>query len=362
MNLDLEKLQQKVTPIWRKHGKKLIISTIAAVAIIGAYNYYDTHVVKQSPEYMVEQLQQAINNGDRDTVYKLVNLYGLIDETSQTATLLNLKMEDWSNGSDALSSSIERDKFVAAIAENILSNISSEHRIMYTGEDTNIVASGIRMLGINDLSFESISLSETQTNTPVLNLTVHDSNKQDVKYVVHIKLKRVDDRWTLDQLMSADTVIKTRLFDYKENLTESNRALVNLFEKLIKLSSPTVAVQDLPKPDLDPKELFKLSKQEKEDLFKLKSKFKIDIPVLLDDKVQSAKVIITFIDKKTGTTIKEIPVDVSKGSKTITYNKDVDYSDKSQELLVDAIKNNRVVTEVHIQSVTTSDSTQSLKQ
>ena len=41
-----------------------------------------------------------------------------------------------------------------------------------------------------------------------------------MKYVIHIRLKKVDNRWMLDQLVAADTVIKTRLVDYKQNLTE----------------------------------------------------------------------------------------------------------------------------------------------
>ena len=136
----------------------------------------------------------------------------------------------------------------------------------------------------------------------------------------------------LDQLVAADTVIKTRLVDYKQNLTEENRNTIALFNKLIKISNPTVSIQDLAKPELSPKELFKLSKEEKENLFKLKSKLKIEAPILLDNKVDSAKAIVTFTDKN-GTIIKELPIDIAKGSTTIYYNKDVNYADKSQELL-----------------------------
>ncbi len=96
----------------------------------------------------------------------------------------------------------------------------------------------------------------------------------------------------LDQLVAADTVIKTRLVDYKQNLTEENRNTIALFNKLIKISNPTVSIQDLAKPELSPKELFKLSKEEKENLFKLKSKLKIEAPILLDNKVDSAKLLL----------------------------------------------------------------------
>ena len=149
----------------------------------------------------------------------------------------------------------------------------------------------------------------------------------------------------LDQLVAADTVIKTRLVDYKQNLTEENRNTIALFNKLIKISNPTVSIQDLAKPELSPKELFKLSKEEKENLFKLKS-----------------KPIVTFTDKNTGTIIKELPIDITKGSTTISYDKDVNYTDKAQELLADAIKNNRVLVSITIQSVTTQDGTKTLKQ
>lgn len=166
----------------------------------------------------------------------------------------------------------------------------------------------------------------------------------------------------LDQLVAADTVIKTRLVDYKQNLTEENRNTIALFNKLIKISNPTVSIQDLAKPELSPKELFKLSKEEKENLFKLKSKLKIEAPILLDAKVDSAKAIVTFTDKNTGTIIKELPIDIAKGSTTISYDKDVNYTDKAQELLADAIKNNRVLVSITIQSVTTQDGTKTLKQ
>ncbi len=36
---------------------------------------------------------------------------------------LNVKVEDWANGADALSDSINRDQMVADVAENILNNI-----------------------------------------------------------------------------------------------------------------------------------------------------------------------------------------------------------------------------------------------
>jgi len=122
-----------------------------------------------------------------------------------------------------------------------------------------------------------------------------------------------------------------------------------------------VSIQDLAKPELSPKELFKLSKEEKENLFKLKSKLKIEAPILLDAKVDSAKAIVTFTDKN-GTIIKELPIDIAKGSTTIYYNKDVNYADKSQELLADVIKNNRVLVSITIQSVTTQEGTKTLKQ
>ena len=165
----------------------------------------------------------------------------------------------------------------------------------------------------------------------------------------------------LDQLVAADTVIKTRLVDYKQNLTEENRNTIAWFNKLIKISNPTVSIQDLAKPELSPKELFKLSKEEKENLFKLKSKLKIEAPILLDAKVDSAKAIVTFTDKN-GTIIKELPIDIAKGSTAIYYNKDVNYTDKAQELLADAIKNNRVLVSITIQSVTTQEGTKTLKQ
>ena len=310
---------------------------------------------------MIEQLNTAIQNGDRDTVYKYVNLYNLIDETAKTTSLLNVKVEDWANGADALSDSINRDQMVADVAENILNNIKANHKIMYTGDANNIVSKGIRMLGINDLEFESIHLTKEKSDVPILDLTVHDTNKKDVKYVIHIRLKKVDNRWMLDQLVAADTVIKTRLVDYKQNLTEENRNTIAWFNKLIKISNPTVSIQDLAKPELSPKELFKLSKEEKENLFKLKSKLKIEAPILLDAKVDSAKAIVTFTDKN-GTIIKELPIDIAKGSTTIYYNKDVNYADKSQELLADAIKNNRVLVSITIQSVTTQEGIKTLKQ
>lgn len=355
-------LEQKARPIWKKHGRKIAAITVGLVVAIGLYNYYDNHVIKQSPEYMIEQLNTAIQNGDRDTVYKYVNLYNLIDETAKTTSLLNVKVEDWANGADALSDSINRDQMVADVAENILNNIKDNHKIMYTGDANNIVSKGIRMLGINDLEFESIHLTKEKSDVPILDLTVHDTNKKDVKYVIHIRLKKVDNRWMLDQLVAADTVIKTRLVDYKQNLTEENRNTIALFNKLIKISNPTVSIQDLAKPELSPKELFKLSKEEKENLFKLKSKLKIEAPILLDAKVDSAKAIVTFTDKNTGTVIKELPIDIAKGSTNISCNKDVNYTDKSQELLADAIKNNRVLVSITIQSVTTQDGTKTLKQ
>ncbi len=333
--MNLEQLGKKARPIWKKHGRKIAAITVGLVVAIGLYNYYDNHVIKQSPEYMIEQLNTAIQNGDRDTVYKYVNLYNLIDETAKTTSLLNVKVEDWANGADALSDSINRDQMVADVAENILNNIKDNHKIMYTGDANNIVSKGIRMLGINDLEFESIHLT---------------------------KEKSVDNRWMLDQLVAADTVIKTRLVDYKQNLTEENRNTIALFNKLIKISNPTVSIQDLAKPELSPKELFKLSKEEKENLFKLKSKLKIEAPILLDAKVDSAKAIVTFTDKNTGTVIKELPIDIAKGSTNISCNKDVNYTDKSQELLADAIKNNRVLVSITIQSVTTQEGTKTLKQ
>lgn len=360
--MNLEQLGKKARTIWKKHGRKIAAITVGLVVAIGLYNYYDNHVIKQSPEYMIEQLNTAIQNGDRDTVYKYVNLYNLIDETAKTTSLLNVKVEDWANGADALSESINRDQMVADVAENILNNIKDNHKIMYTGDANNIVSKGIRMLGINDLEFESIHLTKEKSDVPILDLTVHDTNKKDVKYVIHIRLKKVDNRWMLDQLVAADTVIKTRLVDYKQNLTEENRNTIALFNKLIKISNPTVSIQDLAKPELSPKELFKLSKEEKENLFKLKSKLKIEAPILLDTKVDSAKAIVTFTDKNTGTIIKELPIDIAKGSTTISYDKDVNYTDKAQELLADAIKNNRVLVSITIQSVTTSDGTKTLKQ
>lgn len=360
--MNIEVLQQRLKPIFRKHGKKIIASAIGIIAVVSAYNYYDTHIVKRSPEYMVEQLTKAINSGDRDTVYKLVNLYGLIDETSKTVNLLNLKTEDWANGSDVLSANANREDFVAAIAENILSNIAAEHKIMYTGTESDVVANGIRMLGINDLEFESIQLSNDKSSTPILNITVHDLKKQDVKYVVHIRMKRVNDQWILDQLMSADTVIKTRLIDYKQNLSEENKSVIALFNRLVKIETVSVSVTDQAPPDLSPKELFNLSKEEKEKLFKLKSKLKFEAPVLLDPKVQSAKIIVTFANKDTGTIIKEFPVDIKSGSKSLSYFNDVDYTDKAQETLVEAIKKGKVITTVTIQSVVTPDGTTTLKQ
>ena len=105
-----------------------------------------------------------------------------------------------------------------------------------------------------------------------------------------------------------------------------------------------------------------LKKEEKENLFKLKYKLKIEAPILLDAKVDSAKAIVTFTDKNTGTIIKELPIDITKGSTTISYDKDVNYTDKAQELLADAIKNNRVLVSITIQSVTTQDGTKTLKQ
>ncbi len=360
--MNLEQLGKKSRPIWKKHGRKIAAITVGLVVAIGLYNYYDNHVIKQSPEYMIEQLNTAIQNGDSDTVYKYVNLYNLIDETAKTTSLLNVKVEDWANGADALSDSINRDQMVADVAENILNNIKDSHKIMYTGNANNIVAKGIRMLGINDLEFESIHLTKEKSDVPILDLTVHDTNKKDVKYVIHIRLKKVDNKWMLDQLVAADTVIKTRLVDYKQNLTEENRNTIALFNKLIKISNPTVSIQDLAKPELSPKELFKLSKEEKENLFKLKSKLKIEAPILLDNKVDSAKAIVTFTDKNTGTIIKELPIDIAKGSNSISYDKDVNYTDKAQELLADAIKNNRVLVSITIQSVTTQDGTKMLKQ
>ena len=360
--MNLEQLGKKARPIWNKHGRKIAAITVGLVVAIGLYNYYDNHVIKQSPEYMIEQLNTAIQNGDRDTVYKYVNLYNLIDETAKTTSLLNVKVEDWANGADALSDSINREQMVADVAENILSNIKDNHKVMYTGDAKNIITKGLQMLGINDLEFESIHLTKEKSDTPILDLTVHDTNKKDVKYVIHIRLKKVEHRWMLDQLIAADTVIKTRLVDYKQNLTEENRNTTTLFNKLIRIGNPTVSIQDLPKPELTPKELFNLSKEEKENLFKLKSKLKIDAPISLDPKVDSAKVIITFTDKNTGTIIKELPIDIAKSSTTISYDKDVNYTDKAQELLADAIKNNRVLVSITIQSVTTIDGTKTLKQ
>lgn len=83
---------------------------------------------------------------------------------------------------------------------------------------------------------------------------------------------------------------------------------------------------------------------------------------MLDNKVDSAKAIVTFTDKNTGTIIKELPIDIAKGSNSISYDKDVNYTDKAQELLADAIKNNRVLVSITIQSVTTQDGTKMLKQ
>ena len=82
---------------------------------------------------------------------------------------------------------------------------------------------------------------------------------------------------------------------------------------------------------------------------------------MLDAKVDSAKAIVTFTDKN-GTIIKELPIDIAKGSTAIYYNKDVNYTDKAQELLADAIKNNRVLVSITIQSVTTQEGTKTLKQ
>ena len=58
--MNLEQLGKKARPIWKKHGRKIAAITVGLVVAIGLYNYYDNHVIKQSPEYMIEQLNTAI--------------------------------------------------------------------------------------------------------------------------------------------------------------------------------------------------------------------------------------------------------------------------------------------------------------
>lgn len=359
--MNFEELKTKLKPWLQQYGKKVGIGLISLGVVLGGYQYYNVTVVKTSPQYMVDTLTKAIRNGDSDTVYMLTNLYNLIDDTARIVSLSNAKVEDWSNGNDALTTSINRDELVKAIADNILSNIQSEHRISYTGEATDVVAKAISMLGVNELEYESISLHE-ENKEPVLDITVHDVKKKDVKYVIHITLKRYDSGWKLDRLVSADTVIKTRLTDYKAQLTEDNRVTISLFHKLMKLNTPTIAVNDKAMPNLTAKELVNLSKEEKEKLFKLQSVFTFTVPVIVDPSVQSAKVTIALTDTSTGRVIKEVPVEYAKGQQSIQYTKDVDYTDAAQSAIVEAIKQNRISTAVTITSIITDDGTYSLKQ
>lgn len=359
--MKFEEIQSKLKPWLQQYGKKVGIGLISLGIVIGGYQYYNVTVVKSSPEAMINRLTEAIRNGDSDTVYRLTNIYNLVDDTARIVSLSNAKVEDWANGSDALTTAINREELVKAIADNILSNIQSNHRISYTGEATDVVAKAVSMLGVNELEYESLSLHE-ENKEPILDITIHDAQKKDIKYVIHIALKRYDSVWKLDRLVSADTVIKTRLSDYKARLMEDNRVTTSLFHKLMKLNTPTISVNDKATPNLTAKELVNLSKEEKEKLFKLQSVFTFTIPVIVDPSVQSAKITIALTDTSTGRVIKEVPIEYAKGEQSIQYTKDVDYADVAQAALVEAIKQNRISTTATITSIITDEGTYSLKQ
>ncbi len=330
----------------KKNARIIIIGTLGVVTSIGAYYYYNENVVKTSPEYSIDRLYAAIDNGDKDTVYQLVNLYSIIDDTAKSVMLVNLTMDDWSNSSSVLND-LDHDKFVKAIADNILNNITSLHKIVYTGEESNVIANNIRLLGLQNLEFENATLNHS-SDTPVLDITVHDSKKKDIKYVVHIKLRQDGKIWVLDQLIEADTVIKSRLVDYKQNLSEENKDIVRLFNKLMKVNNPNLSIKEKEVTVNDPDHKDKTIHQ-------IQSKFIFEAPVLLDQSVQSANIVISLADKQSGRVIKEIPLTIKKPATSIVYEKELQAAETGDGSLLTGIKKDTIVTTVIIKSITTVD-------